>query len=79
MKRTEKEQYLKKATVGYCSILGGLEVKDIIYGIDDAVVFVAGAWTSDRSVHTAKIHYETERAYFNFNGVRVHFDEILRA
>ncbi len=78
MTKEIKNEYLNKASVACFSGFGGLEIKEILYGIEDTVVFVVGAWCGGREIHTAKIHYETERAYFNYRGVRVHFDEILR-
>lgn len=78
MKKEEKLKVMQEKSVGYFSGFGGLEVKSIAYGVEDCVVFVVGAWTGRPEVHTARIHYETERAYFNYRGTRVHFDEVLR-
>ena len=78
MRKEEKQAYLETKSEGYYSGFGGLEVKEIRYGLNDAVVFCTGAWRGRPEIHTARIHYETERPYFLCRGLRVHFDEILR-
>ena len=78
MKAYEKATALRAEYIGYYSGFGGIEVKTIDYGLEDYCIFVAGAWTGNRSVHRCKIHYETNRPYFIYNGCRIHFDEILR-
>ena len=65
-------------TVAYTAVYGGgIEVKEILYGIEDYVVFVAGTWFGTPTVHKVKIHY-TKRPYFRFGNIRVHFDELIR-
>ena len=75
---TVKEMVMAKETIGYVSAFGGIEVKEIIYDIDDHVVFIAGAWGPDKSAHKRKIYYNGNGPYFMFNGQRVHFNEIVR-
>ena len=78
MTKKEKQEIINATATGYYSGFGGIEIKEIRYGIDDYVVFVAGAWCSARSAHIAKIYY-TDRPYFLWKGVRIHLDEIIRA
>lgn len=79
MTKNEKNEAIFMQTVGYYSGYGGIEVKYIIYGIDDIVLFTAGTFCGKPSAHRAKIHYDTDRPYFIYAGRRIHFDEILRA
>lgn len=78
MKKEDKKRFLAMESKGYYSGFGGLEVKNIMYGVNDTVVFIVGAWTGSPEVHTARINYNTERAFFTFKGIRVHFDEVIR-
>lgn len=78
MKKENKKRFLEMESTGYFSGFGGLEVKSIMHGVNDIVVFAVGAWTGSPEIHTARIHYETERAFFNYKGIRVHFDEVLK-
>ena len=75
---TVKEMVMEKATIGYVSAFGGIEIKEIVYDIEDHVVFIAGAWGPNKSAHKRKIYYNSNGAYFKFNGQRVHFNEIVR-
>lgn len=77
MTKLEKMEVLNSKSIAYYSGFGGLEIKSIEYSIDNHVVFVAGAWCSNKSVHKAVIHYGN-RPYFNYNGVRVPLDECIR-
>ena len=75
---TVKEMVMAKETVGYISAYGGIEIKEIVYGIDDYVVFIAGAWGPNTSTHKRKIYYNSNGAYFIFAGQRFNFNEIVR-
>lgn len=75
---TVKEMVMAKETVGYISACGGIEIKEIVYDIDDHVVFIAGAWCKDKSAHKRKIYYNGNGAYFIYNGQRFNFNEIVR-
>lgn len=75
---TVKEMVMAKETVGYISACGGIEIKEIVYGIDDHVVFIADAWGPNKSAHKRKIYYNSNGAYFIFNGQRFNFNEIVR-
>ena len=41
---TKKEEYLAKPSVGYYSGFGGMELKEIEYGIEDHAIFISNAW-----------------------------------
>lgn len=80
MTKTEKQYYIDKSCTGYFSGYGGIEIKDIRYGINDYCIFVAGAWCSNKSAHKTRIDYNASgRAYFRYNGNRIYFDECLRS
>lgn len=80
MRKEEKQYYLEKEYVGYYSGYSGIEIKDIQYGIEDYIIFVAGAWCSKKSVHRSKVYYAPSgRDYFRYNGNRIYLDECLRA
>lgn len=75
---TVKEMVMAKETVGYISACGGIEIKEIVYDIEDHVVFIAGAWISNKSAHKRKIYYNGNGAYFIYDGQRFNFNEIVR-
>ena len=80
MTKTEKNYYLNKACCAYYSGFGGIEIKDIIYGIDDKVVFVANAWAGKKSVHSRVIRCNAAgNIYFSFANTRIMLDECIRA
>ena len=71
---SKKEICKMVTTAVFTGGLCGLYLKQVEYGIDDYILFIdymGGA-------HRAKVHYETERPYFNFMGHRIHFDECVR-
>lgn len=78
MTNAEKNYYINKEYEGYYSGYGGIEIKEIQYGIEDYVVFVANAWYGKKSVHKAKIYYNSDSTYFKFAGHRIKFSECLR-
>lgn len=75
---TVKEMVMAKKTVGYISACSGIEIKEIVHGVDDHVVFIAGAWSAEKSAHKRKIYYNSNGAYFILNGQRFNFNEIVR-
>lgn len=77
MKKAEKQKYMELETVAYYSGCGGIEIKDILNGIENHVVFVAGAWCGNPTVHMAKIYY-TDNPYFRYHGYTIHLDDCLR-
>ena len=75
---TVKEMVMEKETVGYISACGGIEIKKIVYDIEDHIVFFSGAWCKDRNAHKRKIYYKGKWAYFIFYRQRFNFNEIVR-
>ena len=65
MTNNEKRAIIQKSAIAYYSSFGGLEIKDIEHGYDDYIVFVAGAWCSQKSAHKAKINYTR---FYNMDG-----------
>ena len=47
----------EQTAIGYWSECGGMEVKDILYGIEDYVIVVANAWHGQKSIHKLAIRY----------------------
>ena len=79
MTNAEKQAYIKAPYIGYWSCFGGVEVKEIQYGIDDHMVVVDNAWYgSNKGVHRVMIHYGT-RDYIKLSGTRLYLDECIRA
>lgn len=78
MTAQEKRSIIEKRGIGYFSGFAGLEIKEIVYGIEDTVFFVVGAWTGKPEAHRAVIRYTAAGAYFKYRGSRVRFDEIVR-
>ena len=80
MRREEKQKYLEKEYIEYYSGYSGIEIKDIQYGIEDYIIFVAGAWYGKKSVHRSKVYYTPSgRNYFKYEGNRIYLDDCLRA
>lgn len=78
MNKTEKERYLGMPTVGVSATLRGLEVKDIVYGIEDSIIFVIPDMKGRLKVHRARIRYDKPRTYFLFEDYLIYLDEIIR-
>ena len=78
---TKRVKYwMDQPTIAYISALGGVEIKQIDYGIDDYITCVANAWYHPRSVHRVKINYTRgDRAYIRIHGTRLYLDEAIRA
>ena len=77
MTSREKKAYIEKKAIAYYSGFSGIEIKDIEYGIEDYIVFVAGAWCSNKTVHKAKVYY-SGNGYFRYHGNRIPLDECIR-
>ena len=78
MNKQEKQDIIKAPCIGYFSGFGGIEIKHIQHiGLDDYVVYVAGAWCSKQSVHRTRVYYTPTTPYFKYNGVRIHLDECI--
>lgn len=81
MTKTEKQMYFNKPSMAYYSGLNGLEIKEIIYDIDDYIIFVVNCWygkNTYKDVHKSKIYYSNNHDYFRFNGYRIPLNECIR-
>ena len=67
MTRQEEQQWLTKPTIATYAMgaFAGLEIKEIIHGINNHVIFVD---ITDHSVHTAKLYYTASTIYFKYHG-----------
>lgn len=76
--QAEKERYLKKPSVAGCTMFnyGGIEIKDITFGIEDYVIFVTS--NDYGKLHTRKIYYMGGRSYFRLGDMRIYLDECIR-
>ncbi len=57
---------------------GGVEVLDIIYGIDDYAVVRYNFGDVEEKVHKLKIRYDSGSPYVRLDGNRIRFDECMR-
>ena len=73
-----KREYMNKPSVAYYSGFAGIEIKAVEYGIDDYIVFTAGAWTGKPSIHKSKIYYNSRQVYFKYRGIRIKLDDCIR-
>lgn len=78
---TKKQEYLAKPSVGYYSGFGGMELKEIEYGIEDHAIFISNAWYGGEKAKRycrLKIYYDEDVPYCRFKGEKIPFDEIIR-
>lgn len=66
-----KKDILNMKSVAYYSGCGGIEIKSILYGIDDYVLCVSGCWNGKQKPHKLKIYYSGEYAYIKLHGYRI--------
>ena len=79
MTKAEKKAIIEKEYFAYYSGFGGVELKDIEWGIEDYITFVVGAWCSKPEAHRSKVYYSPNgRDYIRYNGIRIYLDECLR-
>lgn len=76
MNKTEKKAYESKKPVAVYSMSnwGGIEILDILYGIDD---YVVARWYG-KSIHCVKIHYGANHASFRIGAHTIRLDECMR-
>ena len=79
MKKTEKKAILDAACIAYYSGFGGIEIKEIEYGINDYITYTAGAWTSQKTAHKSKVYYDSENVYFRYHNNRIKLSDCIRA
>lgn len=84
MTETEAREICQtEQTVAYYSGWGGVEIKKLIYDIDDFVVYVANAWNSDerypKFYGCSRVEYDAEgKPFFRANRHVIPFDECIR-
>lgn len=71
------KDYRDMPTVGYWSDMGGVEVKEIQYGIDDYALVVAGTMSSTPTSHRLKIYYNSQEPYIRLHGRRLKFSDCM--
>jgi hypothetical protein len=80
MNKKEKMEYQEKRPIAVYPMtnFGGIEILDILYGIDDAVVY---RWNfgEPSEVHKSKIRYGAKHSSFKTSaGYSVRLDECMR-
>lgn len=78
---TAKEVCTSTPAIAYASMLGGVEIHAVEYGMDDRVVCVSHAWAgrSHHKYHRVKVqHTMSGGSYFVLHGIRVHLDQCIR-
>lgn len=79
MTRYEKQEIDKMPTIAYWSLLGGVELKSIGYGIEDYLIVVANAWFGKRSYHKLKVNYTASgHSYIKLNGITLYTANAIR-
>ena len=82
MKQALYEKYAETAAIGYYAmgIFGGLEILDIIHGIDNYAVACFNFGTGRQKIRRHKV-YSTPagRNYIRKEGDRYYLDEMMRA
>lgn len=80
MNKKDQMKYKDKRPVGVYSMsnFGGIEIMDILYGIDDSVVYRFN-FGEPQEVHRAKINYGVNHSSFRTTaGYSVRLDECMR-
>lgn len=72
-----KNEIMNARTIAYISGLGGIEIKDIEYGIEDHIYCVSNAWNGTQTAHKVKIYYSSE-PYIILYGQRFKLNEAIR-
>ena len=77
---TKKEKCLNNNTIACYYGLGGVEIKDIEYGIEDYIYCVSGAWgsTTNKRYHKLKVYYTEKGGYIRLYGYKIPLDECIR-
>lgn len=77
--KTKKQICNELETVAYISACGGLEIKKIIYGINDYILCVSGTWTSKKAYHKLMIKYNAAGdAYIMLQGYKLLLSDAIR-
>ena len=77
---TKKEKCLNNNTIACYYGLGGVEIKDIEYGIEDYLYCVSGAWgiNTNKRYHKLKIYNTENGGYVRLHGYKIPLDECIR-
>ena len=76
---TKEEICYRSETIAYYSGLCGVEVKQIIYGIEDYMYCESGAWSGNKSYHKLKIQTDNKgNAFVKLHGYKLPLDEFIR-
>lgn len=74
-----KDYCLTHPSVAYACCLGGVEIKGIMYGIEDYVYAVSGAWCSQKSYHCVRVrHSASGHPFVQIRGRRIYLNECIR-
>ena len=71
------KNYEHMPTVGGWHEMGGVELKEIEYGLEDTVKVVAGTMTSQPTSHRLKIYYDSREPYIKLHGRRLKFSDCM--
>lgn len=71
------KNYTEMPTVGYWSDMGGVELKELEYGIVDYAKVVAGTMSSAPTSHRVKIYTTDSDIYINLHGRRLKFSDCM--
>lgn len=77
-KATKKEVCLRNEAFAYYNGLGGLELHDIEYGIEDYIYCVSGTWGNNKSYHKLKVYYDDYSDYIKLYGYKIRLNECIR-
>lgn len=81
MNKEMKEKYRKQdmpiATYCMCN-WGGIEILDILYGIDDYVVWRENYGEPNKDVHCSKINHGVNHSSFRAGRYTIRLDECMR-
>lgn len=82
LNKEERMEYQKKEPIAIydMSNFGGIVILDILYGIDDYIVWYdSQIETEKRKIHVSKIYYSENGAYFKpYGSMYVKLSECLR-
>lgn len=80
MTKAEKNGVLILPCIAYYSGFGGIEIKNICYDCGETyIIYVAGAWCSNKTVHRTKVYYTIGgNDYFLYKGNRIPLNECIR-
>lgn len=68
----------KNRSFAYISALGGVELKEFEYGINDYVYCVSNAWHGKKRYHKVRINYGLEDSYIIIHGYRLKLSEAIK-